>query len=498
MLRVICYTGFIGTVHRFVHEKGNHMADNRHNQRKKMTLSKKIFLIVFIEILVIAFIFGGYRLYIFVQDKMDEITAEDNGTAGTEDGSGDSQGMTQEQIEAKAEQERLFQEEKDRKVLIAQADQLAFGYNYDGAIELLKSYQGTEGGYQVYTSLVNAIDRLESERSELSLYGGVYHSVYEISHLFFNPLIADTARAFDNDSNSSGYNKYNITVSEFTKLLQSLYDQGYVLVNVTDVYQLETQEDGSTKYVPNKFYLNEGKKPIILSEDDVAYYEYMLDDGFASRIVLDGNGKPTCEMIMSDGTTSTGAFDIVPIVDAFVEQHPDFSYNGAKGLLTLTGYEGVFGYRTNDSDSATYAEDVGAAKKVAEALKAEGWEFACHSWGHRDMQAADLELLMSDTNRWLSEVGSIVGPTEIYAFPFGNDIEAGGGLYSGDKYEFLKASGFNVFLGVYKEPWLHIKRNYVRMTRRPIDGEAFLLYPDRLKDLFNAADIVYPSRPNLQ
>jgi hypothetical protein len=98
----------------------------------------------------------------------------------------------------------------------------------------------------------------------------------------------------------------------------------------------------------------------------------------------------------------------------------------------------------------------------------------------------------------LSEVGSIVGPTEIYAFPFGNDIEAGGGLYSGDKYEFLKASGFNVFLGVYKEPWLHIKRNYVRMTRRPIDGEAFLLYPDRLKDLFNAADIVYPSRPNLQ
>lgn len=459
------------------------MADSRRNQRKKMSLAKKAFLILFIEIMIIAAIFGGYRFYLFIQDKLNEIAAEDDQTTDAD---------------TKAEQDRLIQEEKERRALIDQADQLAFGYNYDGAIDLIKSYQGAAGGYQVYTLLVNAIERLESERLGLSLYGGVYSSVYEISHLFFNPLIADTDRAFDKDTNSSGYNRYNITVDEFTKLLQSLYDQGYVLVNVSDIYTLETGEDGTTRYVPNKFYLKEGKKPIILSEDDVAYYEYMLDDGFASRIILDENGKPTCEMIMSDGSTSVGAFDIVPIVDEFVEQHPDFSYNGAKGLLTLTGYEGVFGYRTNDKDSATYKEDVAAAKKVAEALKADGWEFACHSWGHKDMQAADPALLKSDTGRWLSEVGSIVGPTEVYAFPFGNDIEVGGGLYSGEKYEYLKESGFNVFLGVYKEPWLHIKRGYVRMTRRPIDGEAFLLYPDRLKDLFNVADIVYPSRPDLQ
>lgn len=473
------------------------MADNRQNHNKNKKKPKKIITIVLVEILVIALIFGGYRLYIFVQDKLEEMTDGKQNTLDSEDGSGSDQGMTKEQREAKEEQDRLFQEEADRKALITQADQLALGYNYDGAIELLKGYQGTEGGYQRYTSLVNAIGRYETERTELSLYGGVYRSVYEISHLFFNALIADTARAFDGDANSSGYNKYNITVSEFNQLLQRLYDQGYVLVNISDIYTLQTAEDGTTRYVPNKFYLKKGKKPIIISEDDVAYYNYMQNDGFASKLVLDEKGKPVNEMILSDGTVSTGAFDIVPIVDAFVAEHPDFSYNGAKGLLTLTGYEGVFGYRTNDTGSATYTADVEAAKQVADALKAEGWEFACHSWGHRDMQAGDINLLKNETDRWLTEVGSIVGPTEIYAFPFGNDIEVGGGLYSGDKYDYLKACGFNVFLGVYKEPWLHIKKNYVRMTRRPIDGQAFLQYPDRLADLFNVKDILYPSRPAL-
>ncbi len=473
------------------------MIENRNNQDKRSKKkSKKALIIVLIDILVIVLLFGGYRLFIYVQDKLDELTAEKIESGDSGDNSQDSQGLTEEQKAAKAEQERLRTEETERKELIAQADQLAFGYNYEGAIALLKSYHGTEGDYRLYTSLVKAIERYESEQSKLLLYGGVYNSVYEISHLFFSALIADTSRAFDGDSNSLSYNKYNLTIAEFEKILQTLYDQGYVLVNVSDIYTLESQEDGTKRYVANKFYLKEGKKPIIISEDDVAFYEYMLNDGFASKLVLDEKGKPTCEMIMSDGTISTGSFDIVPIVDDFVEQHPDFSYNGAKGLLTLTGYEGILGYRTNEMTSATYSEDVEEAKKVVEALKADGWEFACHSWGHKDMQAAEVELLKNDTDRWISEVGSILGPTDIYAFPFGNDIEMGGGIYIGDKYEVLKESGFHIFLGVYKEPWLHIKKNYVRMTRRPIDGQTFFDYPDRLKDLFRVEEIIYPSRPD--
>ena len=40
---------------------------------------------------------------------------------------------------------------------------------------------------------------------------------------------------------------------------------------------------------------------------------------------------------------------MVPLIDAFVKKHPDFSYRGAKGTLALTGYNGVLGYRTSKS-----------------------------------------------------------------------------------------------------------------------------------------------------
>ena len=40
---------------------------------------------------------------------------------------------------------------------------------------------------------------------------------------------------------------------------------------------------------------------------------------------------------------------MVPLIDRFVEEHPDFSYRGAKGIVALTGYNGILGYRTDQS-----------------------------------------------------------------------------------------------------------------------------------------------------
>ena len=49
----------------------------------------------------------------------------------------------------------------------------------------------------------------------------------------------------------------------------------------------------------------------------------------------------------ADGTVVTGDYDVVPILDSFIKEHPDFSYHGRKGILAMTGYDGVLGYRTD-------------------------------------------------------------------------------------------------------------------------------------------------------
>ncbi|WP_243681827.1 hypothetical protein [Lacticaseibacillus manihotivorans] len=77
-----------------------------------------------------------------------------------------------------------------------------------------------------------------------------------------------------------------VTVSEFDKILKQLYQKGYVLVGIQS---LVTNNHGKLKM--NSIKLPKGKTPLILSQDDVSYYEYMKGDGFAKDLFVDGNGQ---------------------------------------------------------------------------------------------------------------------------------------------------------------------------------------------------------------
>ena len=138
-----------------------------------------------------------------------------------------------------------------------------------------------------------------------------------------------------------------LTVDEYNKILQSVYDKGYVLVDIGDVWSETTGEDGQPKMVRNTLYLPEGKKPLILSYDDTNYYEYMLANGFTYKLVIGEDGKIASWGKDPQGNEVTSRdLDAIPILDKFVEEHPDFSPFGAKGCLSLTGYQGILGYRT--------------------------------------------------------------------------------------------------------------------------------------------------------
>ena len=198
---------------------------------------------------------------------------------------------------------------------------------------------------------------------------GVTYAAYDgiVEHLFFHPVVAYPELAFDGDNQANGIDDYMVTVDEYNKILQSVYDKGYVLVDIADVWSEVTGEDGTSKMVRNTLYLPEGKKPLILSYDDVNYYEYMLTNGFTWKLILGEDGK-----IASYGKDPQGAevvsrdLDAVPILDKFVEEHPDFSPFGAKGCLSLTGYEGILGYRTQtDTKSWTEAATPGATSAWA-------------------------------------------------------------------------------------------------------------------------------------
>jgi hypothetical protein len=177
------------------------------------------------------------------------------------------------------------------------------------------------------------------------------------------------------------------------------------------------------------------------------------------------------ELVNADGSVSTGAYDVVPILDAFVEEHPDFSYRGAKAVLALTGYNGVFGYRTHPDGRVTlgeeeYEKNVETVKTLAAALTDSGYELACYTYANSSYGAFSVSQIQTDIAKWTDEVVPIIGKTEILVFAQNSDIGSGM-LYSGEKYDYLKAAGFNYFISpiVDGNPFTFISDEYVRQGR---------------------------------
>ena len=394
--------------------------------------------------------------------------------------------------------------------LIAKADRLAAGYDYDAAIALVEGDEKAAADPRGQ----EAVKGYQATRETL-----VAADPQEITHIFFHTLIMDTAKAFDGDADSKGYNSVMTTKDEFIRILNEMYKRGYVLVRLHDVAYEEPDENGNPRFVYGKIMLPEGKKPFVMSQDDVCYYDYMQDDGFATRMVIGEDGKPTCEMTLDDGTVSTGSYDLVPLLEDFIQEHPDFSYRGARAVIAFTGYQGILGYRTASSysDSPTYQADREAAAKVAQCLRDNGWELASHSWGHLHLGVSDdpekgengfavsEQRFRTDMDKWEEEVESLIGPTDILIYPFGNDI-SNFRPYTEEnsRFTYLESKGFRYFCNVdaSKPYWMQKGSNFLRMARRNLDG--YRLYEDmiqtdpakkRLSDLFDAKDIFDAARP---
>ena len=298
---------------------------------------------------------------------------------------------------------------------------------------------------------------------------GVTYVPYDgvVEHLFFHPVVAYPELAFDGDNQANGIDDYMVTVDEYNRILNSVYGKGYVLVDINDVWSEAVGEDGQPEMVRNTLYLPEGKKPLILSYDDTNYYPYMLENGFTYKLILGGDGK-----IASWGKDPQGNevvsrdLDAIPILDKFVEEHPDFSPFGAKGCLSLTGYCGILGYRTQ-TDSADQSPEFEANRQkereavapiIAE-LKRTGWTFGSHTWGHIRLGTKSLEAIQADTRKWLDEVGSLVGPTAILFYPHGERPDGNDWQNTGPVFRYLQSQGFRVFCSVGTESFSYIKKD---------------------------------------
>ena len=386
---------------------------------------------------------------------------------------------------------------------------IAAGYDYQKAISMLKEFDY----YDQFPQMAEKVKEYEGLDEQLI----VYADMGKITHVFFHSLIVDPARAFDRDSDSAGYNQYMTTCDEFWAMMESMYERGFVLVTPYQV-AYEVQSADGNYFTYGEIRLPEGKKPFIMSQDDLNYYGYMIgtgsgvnetpvfvdsnNDGFAHKIVIGEDGYPTCEYMDAQGNVTTGDYDLVPLLEKFIQEHPDFAYHGARAVLGVTGYEGVFGYRTKPSyetalGSDRYNAEVAAAKEVAQCLKDHGWIIASHSYGHPAYGNIDAERVATDSGKWENTVQPIVGNCDVILYPHGSDI-AGAEEYSFDnlKFKALYEDGYRYFFNVDRNVyWTQLGDNYYRGGRRNLDGYRMWYHPKYLDDLFVVSEIFDAARP---
>lgn len=307
----------------------------------------------------------------------------------------------------------------------------------------------------------------------------------EVEHFFTHCLIVNPTLAFnENNFMASAYDKDCLTTSEFSKIIQSFYDNNYMLINANMCFDVD--ENGQA-YKTN-VNLPNGKKPLILSIDDVNYDHRKMHLGMADKLTVDKNGT-LCSVIDSKLDYEK---EFVSVLNNFILTHPDFSYNNSKAMLCLTGYDGILGYRTQTGDN----KEIDEAKKVVAKLKQEGYYFACHSYGHYHMKKVSNQTFDSEMENWKNEVEPLIGKTSIYVYPYGENLILEDGKIS-YKHQKLLDYNFKLFCGVGDKhfysyyPFNTQRKNQVLfMDRRSMDGLSLRQHKNEYSKFFNC-ELIY-------
>lgn len=356
--------------------------------------------------------------------------------------------------------------------VILEANALGEGYAYEEALAILTQDPKIQDDARVKVRIAyyqNVIDSLVS---------------YDlpVRHLFFHNLIIDPSIAFGEDShNAAGYNSWNITVYEFERILDEMYARGYVVVDFYDVYEYK-----EGKYIRKPLKLPEGKIPFIFSIDDMSYPDPKPADGFARGLTLK-DGEIFTRVLTKDGEILTKDGDIVPILETFIETHPDFSYKNARGILALSGHAGTLGFRLTNDD------EIEAATQVVEALKSKGWIFANHSYSHADgvyySSSSVPEKIEEDVAKWTAKIGSIAGKTTMFVAPFGYKL-------TGDSLQVVKNYGYSAYFIVDRRGDVSVIDGMTFFARVDIDGVSMTKDSAYLSEhFFDVQRVLDPARP---
>lgn len=303
-------------------------------------------------------------------------------------------------------------------------------------------------------------------------------SNFEIEHLTFNTLMAFPEKALSNSNNlSSIYDESKITVNEFKKILEELYKNNFILVDIYDIIDI-------TNNTIKQNALPKDKKPLILSFDNVSYKSNYQNLGEIDKLIIDRNNNLasyTTKKSIQDRVQYDNEFEL--ILENFIKKHKDFSYNNARGIIFLTGENGVLGYNTNHKNASSKYEQK-RVSEVIKKLKSLGWKFGSNNYTYKPINTKNNLEFAKELSLWNQEIKSLIGDTNLFAFPYGEYSDK-----NVSKLELLLTNGFKIFFTNSFENSIIQSQDIFFMNRKEVNGQTLRNNSEQLKHLFDCKKV---------
>lgn len=325
---------------------------------------------------------------------------------------------------------------------------------------------------QTINNLIKLNNQILSQQESVEYTG-------EIEHLTFNTLMAFPEKALSSNNNfCNTYDAEKLTTNEFLAILNELYKNNYIIIDIFDAI------NNNNQLTPNKLILPENKKPIILSFDNVSYKSNYQNLGEIDKIIIDRNNNLatyTTKKSIQDRIQYNNEF--IVILENFINDHPDFSHNNARGIIFLTGENGILGYNTCHKNANNKYESK-RASEVVKKLKSLGWRFGCNNYTYKNEDTkSDLDFA-KELSLWNKEVKTIIGDTILYAHPYGDSPSN-----NTTKQELLFANNFKIFFKNSFTNKIKFQGDCCIMNRKEINGHTLRNNSAELEHLFSTEKV---------
>lgn len=382
-----------------------------------------------------------------------------------------------------------------KEQILAEAEALVQVYNYEAAITKLESFGDMSAHPDIaakHSEYVTAQGKLIAHKDP-SL----------IPNLSFHVLIEDLPRAMaDTDGFAGMYNRNFVSTGEFRKILEQLYNNGYVLVDFSSFTGSNVDASGKDLFFDKPIYLPEGKKPIMITETLVNYFNYMVGDsddkkpnakgdGFAYKLVVQ-NGEIKARYIDDQGQDLVGDYDLVPILETFLKTHPDFSYQGARATLAVTGSEGIFGYRITSDYISIFGQDyvtqeIAECKTLVQTLRDKGYTLACYTYSNKDFKKLSVNQINTELQSWVTQITPVIGNVKVFVFAQMSDID-----YTGPAFQPIYDTGFRYFVSNGTATAAQVNNTYVYQKRLMVTGNTMQWNPQMFtkNNIFDPAAVL--------